>query len=42
MGATTEYPIHRYFRWAKQLEHTLGGAPDQLLRLGDRLAVENV
>jgi 3-oxocholest-4-en-26-oyl-CoA dehydrogenase beta subunit len=42
IGATTEYPIHRYFRWAKHLEHALGGAPDHLLELGDRLAVANV
>jgi alkylation response protein AidB-like acyl-CoA dehydrogenase len=40
IGATTEYPIHRYFAWAKWLEHTLGGAPEHLLRLGDSLAAE--
>ena len=38
MGATTDYPIHRYFRWAKLLEHTLGGATSHLLRLGDTIA----
>jgi alkylation response protein AidB-like acyl-CoA dehydrogenase len=38
IGATTDYPIHRYFIWAKWLEHTLGGAPDQLMHLGDSLA----
>jgi alkylation response protein AidB-like acyl-CoA dehydrogenase len=38
MGATTDYPIHRYFKWAKLLEHTLGGATRQLLRLGDSIA----
>ena len=37
MGATTDYPIHRYFRWAKLLEHTLGGATSHLLRLGDTI-----
>ena len=38
MGATTDYPIHRYFRWAKLLEHALGGATPHLLRLGDSIA----
>jgi alkylation response protein AidB-like acyl-CoA dehydrogenase len=38
MGATTDYPIHRYFRWAKLLEHALGGATPHLLRLGDTIA----
>ncbi|MGH9049463.1 MAG: acyl-CoA dehydrogenase family protein [Acidimicrobiia bacterium] len=38
IGATTDYPIHRYFTWAKWLEHTLGGAPDHLLYLGDSVA----
>ena len=40
MGADTDYPIHRYFRWAKHIELTLGGATTQLLRLGDALAAE--
>jgi alkylation response protein AidB-like acyl-CoA dehydrogenase len=38
MGATTDYPIHRYFRWAKLLEHAMGGATPQLLRLGEAIA----
>ena len=38
MGATNDYPIHRYFRWAKLLEHTLGGTTAHLLRLGDAIA----
>jgi len=38
LGATTDYPIHRYFRWAKLLEHALGGATPHLLRLGDTIA----
>ena len=37
-----DYPIHRYFRWAKQLELTLGGATVSLLRLGAMLAAEPV
>jgi alkylation response protein AidB-like acyl-CoA dehydrogenase len=42
MGVATEYFIHRYFIAAKQIEFTLGGAKEQLLRLGARLAVEPV
>jgi alkylation response protein AidB-like acyl-CoA dehydrogenase len=38
MGATTDYTIHRYFKASKQLEHTLGGSTQQLLRLGASLA----
>ena len=40
MGVATEYPVHRYFTWAKQVELTLGGATAQLLRLGAALAAE--
>lgn len=38
MGADIDYPIHRYFLWAKQLEYTLGGAQEQLAQLGKKLA----
>jgi 3-oxocholest-4-en-26-oyl-CoA dehydrogenase beta subunit len=38
MGVDIDYPIHRYFLWAKELELTMGGATPQLLRLGDALA----
>lgn len=38
MGVDTDYPIHRYFLWAKELELTLGGATPHLLRIGDVLA----
>jgi alkylation response protein AidB-like acyl-CoA dehydrogenase len=38
MGVDRDYPVHRYFLWAKHLELTLGGATQQLLRLGDILA----
>lgn len=40
MGVAVEYPLHRYFLWAKQLEFSLGGATQQLVRLGDALAAE--
>jgi hypothetical protein len=38
MGVDTDYPIHRYFLWAKELELALGGATPQLLRIGASLA----
>jgi alkylation response protein AidB-like acyl-CoA dehydrogenase len=38
MGVDRDYPVHRYFLWAKHLELSLGGATEQLLRLGDILA----
>ena len=38
MGADIDYPVHRYFLWGKQIEHTLGGASATLSRLGKRLA----
>lgn len=40
IGVDTDYPLHRYFRWAKQLELTLGGATHHLRALGARLAAE--
>ena len=38
VGVDREYPLHRYFLWAKQLELSLGGTTRQLLRLGKLLA----
>jgi len=38
VGVDREYPLHRYFVWAKQLELAMGGATRQLLRLGKLLA----
>ena len=37
MGADIDYPIHRYFLWGKQLADRLGGASQQLARLGARI-----
>ncbi len=34
IGSDVDYPIHRYFLWAKQIELTLGAASPQLARLG--------
>jgi 3-oxocholest-4-en-26-oyl-CoA dehydrogenase beta subunit len=38
MGADTDYPIHRYFLWGKQLCDTLGGSGAQAAELGRLLA----
>jgi alkylation response protein AidB-like acyl-CoA dehydrogenase len=38
IGADLDYPIHRYFLWAKHCEITLGGASQQLARIGALLA----
>jgi 3-oxocholest-4-en-26-oyl-CoA dehydrogenase beta subunit len=38
IGVDIDYPIHRYFLWAKTLELALGGATDHLLRIGDAIA----
>lgn len=35
-----DYPIQRYFLWAKQIEFTLGAATPQLVELGRRIAAE--
>jgi alkylation response protein AidB-like acyl-CoA dehydrogenase len=40
MGVDRDYPLHRYFLYAKQLELTLGGSTAQLRRLGKILAEE--
>jgi hypothetical protein len=38
IGVDTAYPLHRYFRWTKQIELTLGGAMVHLVRLGAAIA----
>jgi acyl-CoA dehydrogenase len=38
MGADIDYPVHRYFLWAKHLEFALGSGTEQLARIGSRLA----
>lgn len=38
IGVDTDYPLHRYFRWTKVLELSLGGAALQLDRIGAELA----
>jgi alkylation response protein AidB-like acyl-CoA dehydrogenase len=38
IGADTDYPIHRYFFWSQHLEVSLGGASEQLARIGASIA----
>ena len=40
MGFDRDYPLHRSFLWAKQLEMTLGGASVQVARLGALFAAD--
>jgi alkylation response protein AidB-like acyl-CoA dehydrogenase len=35
IGSDSDYPIHRFYLWSKQLELSLGGASQQLEILGD-------
>jgi alkylation response protein AidB-like acyl-CoA dehydrogenase len=42
VGVDVDYPLHRYFLWAKKLELTLGGSTQQLLRIGRHLAADPV
>ncbi len=38
IGIDVDYPLHRYFTWATQIEHELGSARHQLDRLGRSIA----
>ena len=38
IGVDVDYPLHRYFLWAKAIELTLGGASQHLVRLGAAMA----
>ena len=42
MGVDMSYPLHRYFLWGKQNEHTLGTPTRELVRLGTALAEQPV
>lgn len=42
VGVDRDYPLHRFFLMTKHYELTLGGATEQLLRLGATLAAEPV
>lgn len=38
IGSDVEFPIHRFFLWAKTVDVALGGGAQQLVHLGDELA----
>jgi 3-oxocholest-4-en-26-oyl-CoA dehydrogenase beta subunit len=38
IGVDVDYPVHRFFRWAKVLELLVGGTTGALLRLGSSLS----
>ncbi|MEY2434642.1 MAG: 3-oxocholest-4-en-26-oyl-CoA dehydrogenase beta subunit [Acidimicrobiaceae bacterium] len=38
VGVDLDYPVHRYFRWSKVIELTLGTATEHLRQLGQRIA----
>jgi len=38
IGVDRDYPVHRFYLYAKQLELDLGGSTDQLRRIGRILA----
>lgn len=40
IGVDTDYPLHTYTTWTKQIELTLGSATPSLLRLGKAIAAE--
>lgn len=42
IGIDLDYPLHRYYLWARQLSMTLGGATRQLVRIGEGLVAEKV
>ena len=42
IGVDVDYPLHRYFLWAKECELTLGSATPQLVKLGKSLADQPV
>lgn len=42
IGIDVDYPLHRYFKWAIQIEHELGSARHQLDRLGRLIAADGI
>jgi alkylation response protein AidB-like acyl-CoA dehydrogenase len=42
IGIDVDYPLHRYFTWAIQIEHELGSARHQLERLGGSIAADGL
>jgi alkylation response protein AidB-like acyl-CoA dehydrogenase len=42
IGVDLDYPVHRYFRWTKVIELSLGTATEHLRHLGQRIAAAPV
>ena len=42
IGIDVDYPLHRYFIWSTQIEHSLGCAAEQLQRIGSRIAERGI
>jgi alkylation response protein AidB-like acyl-CoA dehydrogenase len=42
IGIDVDYPLHRYFLWSTQVEHTLGSASAQLADLGAEIAAHGL
>lgn len=42
IGIDIDYPLHRHFKWAIQIEHELGSARHQLEHLGRRIAANGL
>jgi alkylation response protein AidB-like acyl-CoA dehydrogenase len=42
IGLDTDYPLHRYFVWAIQIEHELGNAKQQLETIGREIAARGL
>lgn len=42
IGIDVDYPLHRHFRWAIQIEHELGSAKHALARLGSDIAAHGL
>ena len=42
IGIDVDYPLHRYFLWSSQIEHTLGSASAQLADLGAEIAAHGL
>jgi alkylation response protein AidB-like acyl-CoA dehydrogenase len=42
IGIDMDYPLHRYYTWATQIEHELGSAKHQLDKLGREIAARGL
>jgi len=42
MGYDIDYPLHRYYRWSKAIELSVGSAPEHLTQLGRMLSERNI